>query len=151
MISPEVLRRFSLFAGLDPAVFKDLAMAGEEVSLPEGGVLFAEGDMADALYLIAEGSVELKINMDEAGTRQFGLQTLVEGDVVGWSALVEPYHYTLGAEASSDVRLVRLDADMLHEMMDDDPKLAYTLMHRLAQALGERLTNLRVQFVSLVV
>lgn len=151
MISPEALRRFSLFAGLDPAVFKDLAMAGEEIDLPAGAVLFSEGGDADALYLISDGTVELKINMDEAGTRQFGLQTLVAGDVVGWSALVEPYRYTLSAAANTPVRLVRLDAGALHELMDADLELAYTLMHRLAQALGQRLTNLRVQFVSLVV
>ncbi len=149
MISPEVLRRFSLFAGLDPEMFKELAMAGEEVDLSAGEWLFEEGSDAEALYLILSGSVELTLNLDEAGERKADLTTLIEGDVAGWSALVEPYVYTLGAKASSDTKAVKLDGEGLREKMTANPEMGMLLMHRLAQALGQRLNNLRVQFVSL--
>lgn len=150
MISPETLRRFSLFAGIDPAAFKDLAMAGDEVNLKEGDWLFKEGEDADALYLILSGEVELKINLDEKGARQADLSTLVEGDVTGWSALLEPCAYTLNAVAAADTRVVKLDAAQLRELMDRNTNVGYVLMGRLAQALADRLTNLRVQFVSLI-
>lgn len=149
MISPEVLRRFSLFAGLDPEMFKELAMAGEEVALSAGKWLFEEGDDAVTLFLILSGTVELTINLDEAGERKADLTTLVEGDVTGWSALVEPYVYTLGAKAASDTKVVKLDGEVLREIMAANPEMGLLLMHRLAQALGQRLNNLRVQFVSL--
>ena len=149
MISPESLRRFSLFGGIDPAFFKDLAMLGENLSFSEGDWLFAEGAEAAGLYLLERGTVELKINLNEEGTEHADLSTLVEGNVIGWSALVEPYQYTLGAVATSDVSVIKLDALALRRMMASNPEMGYTIMTHLANALGERLTNLRVQFVSL--
>jgi CRP/FNR family cyclic AMP-dependent transcriptional regulator len=150
MISPEVLRRFSLFAGLDAEVFKDLAMTGEEVTVSAGEWLFKEGAAADALYLIMEGTVDLKINVNEAGTEQADLSSLVSGDVTGWSALVEPYTYTLGAVATSNVCAARLNGEQLRSLMEAQPEVGYQLMHRVAQAIATRLTNLRVRFVSLI-
>lgn len=149
MISPETLRRFPLFAGTAPAQFKELAMLGEEVAFNTGDWLFYEGDAADALYLILSGSIELKIRLDAAGTHHADLNTLIEGEVVGWSALVEPYVYTLGAVAISDAQLVKLDGEKLRKLLAQNPELGFSLMSRLAQAIGRRLTNLRVQFVSL--
>jgi CRP/FNR family cyclic AMP-dependent transcriptional regulator len=150
MISPEVLRRFTLFAGLDAEVFKTLAMTGEEVIVSAGDWLFQEGAAADALYLIMEGTIDLKINVNEAGTEQADLSSLVSGDVTGWSALVEPYIYTLGAVATSNVRVACLDGEELRALMEEQPEVGYLLMHRVAQAIATRLTNLRVRFVSLI-
>jgi CRP/FNR family cyclic AMP-dependent transcriptional regulator len=150
MISPEKLRRFPLFAGIDPVLFKDIAMAGEEVTFDEGEWLFIEGDNADALYLVLGGSLELKIDLNEDGTRRADLSTLVEGSVAGWSALVDPYVYTLSAVATTTVQAVHLDAVKLRQLMDANPLLGYQIMKQLAKVLGERLTNMRIQFVSLI-
>jgi CRP/FNR family cyclic AMP-dependent transcriptional regulator len=150
MISPEVLRRFTFFAGLEADVFKSLAMTGEEIAVGTGEWLFEEGADAEALYLILEGTVDLKINVNEAGTEQADLCTLVAGDVTGWSALVEPYAYTLGAVAMSEAKVARLDGAQLRALMEEQPEVGYTLMHRVAQAIAQRLTNLRVRFVSLI-
>jgi CRP/FNR family cyclic AMP-dependent transcriptional regulator len=150
MISPEVLRRFTLFAGLDADVFKSLAMTGEEMAVSAGEWLFKEGADAEALYLILEGTIDLKININEAGTEQADLSTLVAGDVTGWSALVEPYVYTLGAVATSETKVARLDGAQLRALMEEQPEVGYTLMHQVAQAIALRLTNLRVRFVSLI-
>ena len=81
MISPEKLRRFPLFAGVDPALLKDIAMVGEEVAFDEGEWLFIEGDDANALYLVLGGSLELKIDLNQDGTRRADLLTLTEGSV----------------------------------------------------------------------
>jgi CRP-like cAMP-binding protein len=150
MISPEILRRFALFAGVDPADLKEIAMLGDEISFSEGQWVFHEKEDADALYLVQSGTIDLKINLDEAGKRQADLSTPTTGDVLGWSALVEPYIYTLSAVATSAVTLVKLDAEGLRRLMSEDAELGYLIMGRLAKALGERLTSLRIQFVSLI-
>ncbi len=151
MISPETLRRFSLFAGFDPAWYKDIAMIGEEVRLAQGEWLFHEGEEAEGLYLVLSGSVDLKINLDEKGSRQADVSTAAAGETVGWSALVEPGLYTLGAVAASDVQLVRLDAAGIRGLMEQNCTMGFRLMQQLAKVLGQRLTDLRVRFVSLVV
>ena len=150
MISPEKLRRFPLFAGVDPALLKDIAMVGEEVAFDEGEWLFIEGDDANALYLVLGGSLELKIDLNQDGTRRADLLTLTEGSVAGWSALVDPYVYTLGALAMTTVQAAHLDGVKLRRLMDANPVLGYQIMKQLSKVLGERLTNMRIQFVSLV-
>lgn len=158
MVSPELLRRFTLFAGLPPAIFKDIAMLGDEISVKAGEWLFAQNDSADALYLILKGKVELKIATDEEKPNIIAekklsdyvdLTTLIEGEVIGWSALLDPYVYTLGATAETDVQLIKLDCEKLLELMKDNPQTGYIFMTRVAKALAERLTNMRVRFVSI--
>ncbi|MBN1964615.1 MAG: cyclic nucleotide-binding domain-containing protein [Anaerolineae bacterium] len=151
MISPEVLRRFALFGGLDPALFKELAMLGEEVDLEAGDWLFQEGENADSLYLVLEGQIDLTIRYGEDDDPQYeDLDQLVTGDFVGFSALVEPYVFTLGASAATDARLVQLDAEGLRQFFAVHGEAGYRVMMQLAKGIGERLNNMRVRFVSLV-
>jgi CRP-like cAMP-binding protein len=148
MISPETLRRFSLFAELDAALVEDLAAAGEEVEFKRGEWLFNEGKAADTLYLILSGTAERRLNLDEAGTRQTSLSEVSEGDITGWSALVEPHLYTVGIVATETTKAVTLDAAKLHAMMEKESVVGYMVMAQLANELAERLTNLRIQLVS---
>nr|MBN1228594.1 cyclic nucleotide-binding domain-containing protein [Anaerolineae bacterium] len=151
MISPEILRRFSLFAGIEPSRFNDIAMASEEISLSEGEWLFEEGDPASSLYLLLNGRVELKINLDEKGKRQADLHTMTGGSVIGLSSLVDPHIYTLSAQALSPVKLAKIDAHKMIEMMESDTDFGYTIMIGLSKILTDRLISLRIQFVSLAV
>ena len=52
-------------------------------------------------------------------------------------------------EEVADAKAIRLDGLSLRRMMASNSEMGYAIMTRLAAALGERLTNLRVQFVSL--
>jgi hypothetical protein len=46
--------------------------------------------------------------------------------------------------------VARLDGAQLRALMEEQPEVGYTLMHRVAQVIATRLTNLRVRFVSLI-
>ncbi len=150
MISPEILRRFSLFAGLESESIKQLAMLAKEDTYPKGEWLFFESDAADTLYVVIEGKVDLKVALDEEGNNYADIQTIVEGEVTGWSAMVEPYEYKLDGIAATDVRLAAIDGVGLRELMQQDTKLGYILMSRLAKEMAERLTNMRIRFISLI-
>lgn len=150
MISSETLRRFPLFGGIAPDALSDIALMANETFVREGEWLFGEKDPADAIYLILDGAIELKINLDEAGSRHGDLDRLGRGDLVGWSALIETAVFTLGAKALTGVRLVEIDATQLRPYLDTHPETGYILMRRLAEEIGLRLTNLRIQFVSMI-
>lgn len=151
MISPEVLRRFALFAGLDPALFEQLAMFGEEIDLEDGDWLFQEGEAADNLYLIVDGQIDLTIRYGEEDEPQYeDLDQLVTGDFVGFSALVEPYVFSLGASAATDCKIVALDAAKLRALFVENGDAGYKVMMQLAKGIGKRLNDMRVRFVSLV-
>lgn len=148
MISPEVLRRFPFFAGVSPAMLDGIAMLSQEITLGEGVWVFHEADEADALYLLVSGTLDLKIT---TGRGHFtALETLVAGDLAGWSALIDPYVFTLGAKTIVPCTLVRIEAEGLRALIAADPVESCKMMSHLAEIIAKRLTQLRVRFVSLV-
>jgi CRP/FNR family cyclic AMP-dependent transcriptional regulator len=151
MISLQTLYRFPLFAGLDEETLKAIAIPSEMVEASRGEWLFHEGDPADSLYIVLEGSIDLKMALN--GDPHYGdLERLNFGEVVGWSALVEPFVYTLGAVAVDDgTRLARLDAGHLRALMERDPEVGYRLMRRMAGIIRRRLAAMHTRFVSLMV
>jgi CRP-like cAMP-binding protein len=150
MVSPETLRRYPLFASLDHCMIKAVAMVGEVIEVKQGTWLFYEGSRADALYMVLHGAVVLKIALDWEKSCHADLCTLVEGDILGWSALVEPYIYQMGAVAGQDSTLVKWDGVGLCELMTHSPAAGYILMCRITQIIGSRLTEFCTRFASLV-
>jgi CRP-like cAMP-binding protein len=149
MVSPELLRRFSLFAGLSPEAFKALALMSEEMEFRAEDWVFHEAEMADFLYLLLEGSVALLLNLDERGLRKAEVETVVVGEVLGWSAVVEPYVYKLSALAETDCKLIAIDGHELRELLRNNPGWGYTIMTRMAQTIGVRLNQMRVRLISM--
>ncbi len=150
MISPELLRRFRLFAGLPPEVFADIAQFCEETVLETDTYLFEQKAPADELYLILEGAADLLMDMDENGQERTEIETVVVGEVIGWSSIVEPHVYQLSAVAASHLKVIVVNATKLREYLSDKPEWGYLLMMHLAQVIGERLGNMRTRFVSMV-
>jgi CRP-like cAMP-binding protein len=149
MISSEELLRFSLLAGLEPAFVEELASISESKSVQKGEWLFHEGDNADALYLIVSGSIELIVNLDQKRAIRATLNILNEGHAIGWSAIVKPYIYTLGARVSSDAHLVRIDGKQLRTLLEAHPEQGYILMSGIAQTMATRLNTLSERVPSL--
>lgn len=150
MISPETLRRYPFFASLDDEVIKEFAMAGEVIELPGDTWIFHSGDKADEFYLILEGRVEIRTALNTEGTCQIGVSTLKPGEMFGWSALVEPYVYQMGAATLSECKCAVFDGVVLCELMTHRPNVGYILISRITSIIGSRLMDLRVRFVSLI-
>jgi CRP-like cAMP-binding protein len=150
MISPEKLRGLPIFAGLDMETIRSLAMVGEDVTFDKDYWIFHEGENADAFYIILDGSVELKMAIDSRRLRFAEVATLVAGDVLGWSALVDPYIYTMGAVTLTKTKLVKLNGVGVSEILTHAPAVGYTVMTRLAKIIGTRLDSLCTRMVSLV-
>lgn len=148
MISPEILRRYPFFAQLGDEFLKELAMIGDEVVLADGVFLFHEGDEADALYVITRGVVDLMARLP--GDQHIDIEQLVEGDMIGWSAICEPTFYKLSAVTPSGARLLRIEGQAMRRIMEAYPDAGYRMMCHLTQTMGKRLTNLRARFVSLI-
>ena len=143
MISPELLRRYPYFAGIRDESLKQLAMIAEEKSVPAGTVMFREGDPATHLSVIIKGEVNIQYMLGNGELRT--VDTLVEGDLLMWSALVEPYKATGQGTATKDTLLARIDGAKLRQLCDREPILGYRLMTKVAKLLANRLEGARVQ------
>jgi CRP-like cAMP-binding protein len=146
MISPEVLRRFPCFAPVSEESLKAVAMMARADCLRAGSRLFSEGDPADRMSLIVDGTVDIQYQLTNGDLRT--VDTLIAGDIVGWSALVEPYKMTGTATASKETNLIMVDAKPLRALCERDPLLGYRLLKQVARLLADRLDAARVQLAT---
>lgn len=147
MVSVETLRRYPFFAGASPSTLRDIAEISEETTFAAGEPIFRQGDQAQLLYFLMEGEVEVVIEFPEAGKEQ-AVETLVPGDMVGWSALVPPYERTFMIRPISNVRALTIDGPRLRELCERDPSLGHRLLQKVAAVLAKRLDAARVQLAS---
>lgn len=146
MISPEVLRRYPYFAAVGDETLKAVAMMAEERLVPAGTEMFGEGDPATAMNLITKGEVDIQYVLGNGEHRT--VDTLVDGDLLGWSALVEPYKYTAHAIARKETQLVAINGEKLRALCAADPHLGYRLLTQIAKLLAHRLEGARVQLAT---
>ena len=108
----EILRESPLFDNLVPA---ELSMLAELFSLRQydaGEVVFNEGDVGDAMYVIAEGSVEIlrKNSTGKLGT----IATLEAPQFFGEMSLIDKEYRSATVRAKTEARLLQLTNENLH-------------------------------------
>jgi len=85
----------------------------EEVTVPQGAVIFREGDTADATYILAEGAVDVSV-----GDRK--LARLAPGETLG-TALATDDHRRATATAAIDCRLLLLRREQVPRFQELQP------------------------------
>jgi len=150
MVSPEALRFFPLFANQDTEMLAQIAMLAEEKIVKAGQQLFFEGEVAKSLYLVLDGSVILTMNMGEKGDQKVEeLEPLGKREVIGWSSIVKPHIYKMGAYTNQDSRLIHFNGEKLRNLFDENPSFGYYFIQKIAEVIGERLISKCVQIMSI--
>lgn len=145
MISPELLRSYHHFAGVDEELLRRIAMIADCETHQPGDTIVRDGEPATKLYLIEYGEVDVGY---EVGHKKFQpVDTLVAGELLVWSALVDPYVSTAIARCRTESQLVAINAPKLRKLCDEHPELGYILLQSINKVLADRLTNARVQLV----
>ncbi|MGA2319173.1 MAG: cyclic nucleotide-binding domain-containing protein [Solirubrobacteraceae bacterium] len=134
-----------LFADLSYEHRELIAGCGANARFPAGTLLFHEGAAAERFFLIRGGAVALEI--DAPGRGPLVIETLHDGDVVGWSWLFEPYRWEFDARAREPTRVIAFDGACLRGKCEADHELGYQLMRRFAALLTERLQATRLQLL----
>jgi CRP-like cAMP-binding protein len=148
MVSPELLRRYPFFCGLNDAEQKAIALVTEEITCESGTVLFEEGQSVPALHLLLEGSVDLSYKSARNGGEPLLVCEISAGEPFSISALIEPHTLTATARVASRSRILRIPASALRALCDADAKMGYELMHQAARVAMERLHFARVQLAA---
>ena len=76
------------------------------------------------------------------------IQTLDEGDVLGWSWLFPPYRWMSSAKAIELTRAIALDGKCLRGKSEEDHDFGYELLKRFARVIQERLQATRLQLIN---
>jgi CRP/FNR family transcriptional regulator, cyclic AMP receptor protein len=133
------------FTGLEPSQFELIAGCARNQHMEANALLMREGEPADTFFLIRHGTVSLEIHAPAGGP--LVIQTLHDGDIVGWSWLFAPYRWAMDGRAVTDCALVTFDAACLRGKVESDHELGYQLMSRFAANLVDRLQATRLQLL----
>lgn len=152
MVSTELLRRYPLFAGQNNYMLEEIAMLSNEVAKLEGEWLFHEHEEATKLYLVLDGAVALTLFVYLNGEEQHlaSSHSLGKNEIVGWSSIVPPHQYKVGARAVKDSRLLVIDAVPLRQLLDDNPEYGYHFLRQIAAVVSERFMLVNIQIMSLM-
>lgn len=154
MVSPELLRRYTFFAGFSMPQIVALAKLAEDIEVEAGHSFFEEGQQLDQLYLLIEGKVGIIVSLLEHGSRavvpelaskerEVVVSTIGPGEGFAWSALVPPHEATSTARALSPCRVVAFDCVELRPQLEADPQFGYRMMQQINQVMRERLRAMR--------
>lgn len=131
-----------MFAELDASLLRRLATAMSDRQLADGTVLIRQGDVADALYFITSGEVEVTCATEEG--RSAVLDRLKPGAVIGEMALLAGDRRTATAIARGPVSV----ACFTREAFDDLAATTPGLRERVVAAITPRLE--RVELAAIV-
>ena len=162
MVSPELLRRYPFFAGLNHDQLRVLAMTADEMDAKAGHRFFVEGARVDAFYFVIEGDVGIVFKVPASGVKQSVARQLTgelemaeviishvgPGEQFGWSALTGDGDATADAVAQTDCKVVVFDLEQMLSKLDADPVLARMILQQVLRTVRQRLNDLRVECLS---
>lgn len=148
-MEPQTLERIiaehPFFADLESYYAALLVSCASNVRFEAGKYILREGEEANEFYLIRQGRVAIEIAAPQR--KPIVVDTLGEGEVLGWSWLFPPYQWKFHARAVEVVRAIALDAKCLRTKCEQNHDLGYELLKRFSQIVNRRLDATRIQLL----
>lgn len=136
----ELLRNIPLFAKLEPSKLKLLAFTSERITYEAGQVLFHQGDVGDAAYIIVEGSASVLV---ETGEGDIEVAKLGRNDFVGEIAILCDVPRTATVKATAQTVTLRITKDLFFRLVAEFPQMSVEIMRELASRLEHTTQQLR--------
>ncbi len=140
-----ILLAHPFFENIDQRYLGLLVGCASNARFDPGKLLFRQGEQANHCYLIRHGKVALEVLSPQRGP--VVIQTLGDGDLIGWSWLVPPWYWRFDARALELTRAVVLDGTCLRRKCEEDVHLGYELLKRFSLIIAERLEATRMQLL----
>ena len=152
MISPELLRRFPFFGFLSNGQLKAVAMTSDEITVEKDECLLQSGQPAQHLHFLIDGSIAYYLSVtaehDPSYHHEYYIGNINPGEIFGISALIEPYRYTATIRAASTCRVIRIEANPLRDLCENDNKLNVEFLRAITKAAMERLDMTQLELAA---
>jgi len=122
------LREVDAFRSVPMEELSYIAVVAHEEWYPSGSVLFREGEVPGALYVILEGRVRL-----ERGGQNFG--DAGPGEALGAWSLFEDHSRRATATVEEDARIILLERDEFYEVLSEHVEITRSLVQDLVKRL----------------
>jgi CRP/FNR family cyclic AMP-dependent transcriptional regulator len=142
-----IIRGHPFFQGLDDRYIELVVSCARNARFEPEETVFREGESADQFYLIRQGLIAVQVLVPHRGF--ITVETVNEGEVLGWSWLFPPYRWRFTACAQQVTRALAFDGKCLRNKCEEDHDLGYELMKRFSRIATERLQATRLQLLDL--
>ena len=142
------LESVPLFKDVDECILDLLEPLFEPYACPAGTVVFEQGDPALYLYLILDGSVEIRFKPYDGPS--IAVTSLCQGDIFGWSAAIGNSVYTSGAICKEDFQAIRIRSRDLHKLCSKEPEAGRIILNLLAESVSSRWVDAKSQIQTLL-
>lgn len=132
-----IVKEVELFEGIAPDIMEEIANICSEENYAKDTVLFKNGEEADCLYILEEGTIHLVI--ENGGSISFTLSD--PGQVFGWSSMVESGLYTSSGVCATAIKALKLEKEKLNKVFSLHPDAGLKVLKRLAGVISQRLLN----------
>ncbi|WP_187830427.1 Crp/Fnr family transcriptional regulator [Siccirubricoccus phaeus] len=105
---------------------------GTVLGFRAGDVVFREGDAPHCMYVVLDGTVEVR-------RRDLRIETIGPGQALGILSILDGERRTITAEAATDCELAAIDARKFRALVEEMPHFGWYVMGELAHRL--RMTN----------
>ncbi len=141
----ELLKHVEAFKALGEQEIATISGLCREKEFSYGERIFKEGEDATHLYVLAEGLVDLRIDLPARETSEaHTLSSVRENQIFGWSSMVPPYRYRLSAYCAEDsCRVVMLERSRFSEYLRQNPYSGYRVLQELLKVVGDRFQHLQ--------
>ncbi len=144
-------RANELFSGLTESEVEDVISLGESITASRDTNVCREGEEAQHFFLVMDGRIILRKNLDIPDFnvhRETPVGVCHPSQIIGWSALVEPYVYTLTATTEKESRLLKLPGRETQKFLGERPELGYKVMNALANIISRRLRQIEEALIT---
>ena len=135
-LTPGLLRRIKILANLKDAQLAHLADFMEIQEAPQHAVVFNQGDVGDAMYLVLAGELRARTM---AGDIQSVLATFGVGEFFGDMALFDNGPRSADVVANVDSKLLKISAVNFYRLIREAPALATPFLQATARTLASRI------------
>ncbi|WP_296711114.1 cyclic nucleotide-binding domain-containing protein [Rhodoblastus sp.] len=138
----KALARLPIFSAFEPEALKLIAFAAEPVKFGAGDVLFRNGEVSDAGFLILSGSIMLDLGH---GTMDNG-KIVGPGALIGELALLAPTVHPSTAIARENATTLKLPRSLIRRVLEEFPESARRAREALRQEIekfGDELDKAR--------
>jgi CRP/FNR family cyclic AMP-dependent transcriptional regulator len=146
MVPVETLRSLWYFAGVSPETLRAVASLTDEHEFQAGQILWREGQPVESMLIVRRGEVDVIYQLQDRQQRV--VDSVVGGELSGWSALVEPYQHTATCIARSAGSALHIETTGLRALCERDHTLGYRLFAQVAKTLSSRLEGARLQLAA---
>ncbi|MEK0097233.1 cyclic nucleotide-binding domain-containing protein [Streptomyces sp. A475] len=137
----------NLLTEMSPEVREALLAHSHHVDFPAGSRIFEEHMRADRFWIIEYGTVAL--DMHVPGRKAAVVAALGPGDLLGWSWMLPPYTWHLGATATHAVGALEFDARAVRELCAADPEVGRSVSTGVAAVIADRLSASRSRLLEM--